>query len=160
MNVLVLFTDGVRVLLVRTPADKNWTIPDTARHFPLEWKRRDAKTVATKLLQVATAGVVNLDALAKAGGPVDVAFHAVFGLDKGYRCCVARVTPDAFTFSCDTFEAVLWHARHVSKLDMRLIVHIMTAADILVSRTVAIETIHCVRAFVDGVAAGPTNGFP
>lgn len=106
---MVVYTDGSNVLLVKGNTDKHWTLPDSALHYPLAWKRRDAKWTAGRLLRLVTYGVVAETATATE--TVEVTSD-VFGLDN-YKC--VTVTVDAGTFASTTACISRVH-KHVQKL--------------------------------------------
>jgi hypothetical protein len=144
MNAFVLVTDGQQVLLFRK--DSNWSLPDTQEHWPLEWQRKSLKSTIRRLLLFCTYGIIDIDALWK---PKTQTIHHVFGLPKEYKCYVIQIDKEIFQYLLVSMKHTLQHIQNIYKQDPKLFFTVMSSEDIQNSKQCSLQTIHCVRAFLD-----------
>lgn len=144
MNLLTIFTDGKFVFLLRR--HRLWTLPDTAFLWPIEKKKGSTKETAIKLLKIASVGTIDIDRLDH-WHPTVQKMHQVFGLTESYRCVVIYCEPEVFQYVCQTSKNVyqLMHKYTETIFECS----IMPIEDILDSKICSLETVHCVRAFLD-----------
>lgn len=146
MNAFVMLTDGQHILVFRRQTSENWTLPDTAEHWPLEWQRRSLRSCIRRLIMYCTNGVIDIEALWK---PKIQMIHSVFGLEKDYKCYTIRIDPDIFQYLSVTLKHTQNQIQHIYKQDPKLYFNIMTPLEIQNSKQCSLQTIHCVRAFLD-----------
>jgi hypothetical protein len=143
-QVMVVFTDGLSVFLVRR--HRLWTIPDTAFLWPLEKKKGSFKDTGIHLLKIASVGTIDITKLEQ-WKPVVSQLHQVFGLSENYRCVVIQTCPEVFQYVCQTTKNVYKYMHKYTETIFEP--NTMSITEILDSKNCSLESIHCIRAFLD-----------
>ena len=134
MHVVALFTDGTSVLVIK---DKQILLPNTMRHWPLEWKKRTAKSTSEKLLKHVSFGVI------QGTEGTSETIHKVFGVENT-ACVITRVDPILYNNLLEILQRVLFHAFFRAKCDCYRMESI-AIQDLLHSKVASVETLHCIR---------------
>lgn len=138
MHILVLFTDGKKVLLVK---DVLWTLPDSNLWYPLEWKRKDLKSVSSKLLWILSYGIIDL-----IHEEHTFEMQDLFGSET-HKSVKIQVSESVFEKLWTTLKSTTKYMKHKNYQ-----IHQMECIDIqdsLTKKSISVMSIHCIRAFIN-----------